>query len=132
MRTFLFLLFAMAFAVANGCSQNYTPPAETSSTEAVGAITAVLDAWRSGQTPESLRDQKPSIIVADEDWQSKSELHSYQLFDLPASGGVSARIGALLELSGPQGRVRKEVRYLVSTNPIVSVVREDEIGRAHV
>ncbi|MFM2096782.1 MAG: hypothetical protein RIS70_3906 [Planctomycetota bacterium] len=126
MRRFMLLLCFVAIATANGCSRNYTPPAETSSSEAVGALTAVLDAWKGGQTPEALREQKPSIIVADDDWQAKCELQSYQLFDLPASGGVSARIGAILELSGPQGRVRKEVRYQVSTNPIVSVVREDE------
>lgn len=126
MRTFMFLVFVVTFVTANSCSQNYAPPAETSSTEAVAVIQTVLDAWRSGQTPESLRDQKPSILVADDDWQSKWELHSYQLFDLPSSGGVSARLGAQLELSGPQGRVQKQVRYLVATNPIISVVREDE------
>lgn len=108
----LLLLVACLVAGAVGCSRGHVPPADTSNDQAATALRGVLDAWRSGQTPDSLRTQKPSVLAADEDWQSGCELHSYQLFDLPVHGGVAARVGALLELSTPNGRVRKEVRHL--------------------
>ena len=93
---------------------------------AVSALKTTLDKWKAGATADSLRQEKPAIHAADEDWDAGNKLISYELQPTLPPVGISARIPAVLEIQSAAGVERKSVHYLVETDPGLSVVREFE------
>jgi hypothetical protein len=112
-------------AAAIGCGGR-TPPPPADPVEARAALKAALDAWQAGTPPQSLRQRKPAIHVADEDWLAGRRLAGYRLADEGRMLGLTLRCPVVLELQNDRGQiVRRNVTYAVGTNPVLSVVRED-------
>ncbi len=121
----LSLLFAMAI-VFTGCSGNHTPPAVANSDKALESLKTTLDSWQAGATPDALRKAKPTILAADDDWQAGVRLVKYEVSTTPQTAGTAQSIPVVLDLEGPAGTQRKAVNYIVNTNPILSVVRQEQ------
>ena len=124
-------LLLLMFVVLVGCGPgDVRPPAPSDPDQAKQALTQALDAWRTGETPESLRKSQPAVIVSDEDWLRGEKLVSYAIQGDGKKHGNSIRFIATLELRAANGSVqRKHALYHVGTEPVLTVVRSDELDK---
>lgn len=109
--------------VAAGCGDTLPPPADAD--RARPALTAALEAWKSGADSTALLKQAPPIRVADEDWFGGSRLIDYSLGEGRAVG-PQWRCETQLSIQDRNGRtVRRTVKYIVATADEITVIRED-------
>jgi len=89
------------------------------------SLVAVLDSWKNGGNPNDLKSHSPAIIVQDFDWMTGYRLVDYRLLDKVFDDGPNLRCPVKLQMMNPQGRkVEKQVRYMVGTDPAITVFRE--------
>jgi hypothetical protein len=89
-------------------------------------LTKALDAWKAGTEVSSLADAGAALYVGDEDWSRGNRLVNYTLLDEGKPFGSNVRFVVDLELSSDTGAaLSKRVRYVVGTNPVQSVQRDD-------
>ncbi len=89
------------------------------------SLETALGAWKSGQTPESLKAGEPSIIVGDWTWSQGYKLTSFRVLE-EKSQGPNLYCTVELVVSGPKARAAKQkATYTVSTSPQVTVIRDD-------
>ena len=117
-------VLVLAWLVA-GCGGNRAMPNATDKDKAAVGLKTMLDKWKAGATMDSLEKETPAIHAADEDWEAGHKLVSYEVLPVTASGGLNARIPAVLEIESPTGVQRKNVEYLVETSPRLSIIRQD-------
>jgi hypothetical protein len=118
------LLLAGTLAGTLGCAASAPAPPDTEI--AHETLRTALDAWKSGETPEALRDRKPTIFVADHEWTGGVRLLDYQVDAKDVTFGPSLRCQVQLSIQDKRGKTRrKKAVYSVSTHQILSVVRED-------
>lgn len=117
--------FGLLLAFA-GCGKNHVPPPVSDPAKATESLKRTLDQWQTGATVESLRTAAPSIHAIDDDWLAGKKLLRYELTGAPQVGGVSQRFRAVLELESAGGPQRKPVEYIVTTEPVISVIRQDQ------
>lgn len=118
----LYLCIAL-FAAGCGGPSLQTP---ADSGQARQALCTTLDAWKRGDSVESLRGASPAVQVNDPDWPAGYRLTDYQVADQEARHGTDLRYHVALTLKDPNGRiVRKNTTYIVGTNPVPTVVRND-------
>lgn len=87
-------------------------------------LTKVLDHWKSGATPESLRSAQPEIVVQDPEWEGGAKLASYEVLDQGEARDAFMVIKVKLTLvDRNEKEVTKEVGYLVSTEPVLTMHR---------
>ena len=101
-------------------------PKSADEASAVAALRAALDKWKAGAAAESLGKETPAVHAVDQDWEAGSKLVSYELQPAIPSSGISARIPAVLDIQTAAGVQRKNVQFLVQTDPVISIVREFE------
>ena len=99
------------------------PPADPH--KATVSLQAALEKWKQGTTIDSLRQESPAVYAVDEDWQDGQKLVNFEVRDALNEGAI-ARIPVRLHIQSPNGLWWKEVEYRVSTEPVVSIVRQDE------
>jgi hypothetical protein len=94
--------------------------------QAQETLRIVLDAWKAGETPESLEKRTPAIHVKDADWLEGFRLLSY------APGGEGKLVGfdmnytVILELKSPKGKaVKRNAVYTITTRPELLVMRQE-------
>lgn len=115
------LILLLAFA---GCGGNYSAAAHRVDPEAArSTLVAVLDGWKSGDTPAAWQQKSPSVVIQDFDWLGGAELTSYEILTTKAID-ANLHCEVKLALTGlPSGRSEKTVTYLVSTSPVLTVFR---------
>jgi hypothetical protein len=109
----------------SGCGSQAYQSAPVDAAKAIGTLSDVMDSWKSGETPESLQDLKPPIVVQDFDWAGGMKLLDYQIVGdgKPVNANLSAEVKLTLEdKSG--AKLEKTVKYLVSTAPSLTVFRD--------
>lgn len=90
------------------------------------ALQMVLDAWKAGETPETLASRTPPIHVSDSDWRSGFRLVGYKPIGEGQLVGYDMTYPVSLELKSPKGRdVAKKAVYTISTNPMLLVLRQE-------
>ncbi len=117
-----------ALCAALGCNggTGYAPSRPSDPALARQTLTIALDAWKSGSATQTLAEQKPQLYVGDEDWSGGCVLKNYQLIGDGEPYGTSVRFQVGLELAEKAGSPQqKSVRYVVATNPVCSVTRDD-------
>ena len=128
MRTRAAIVAACCLAAAlAGCGgRNYQPPPPADATVARSALEAALSAWRSQARPESLQQATPSITFVDPDCQSGQRLLDFQLQPGEQPLGSSIYWPVQLRLVPANGREQRlDVTYIVSTNPLIHISRQD-------
>lgn len=114
---------AVALAVA-GCGD--APKAPRVNTEAArAALQQTLEAWKSGKTPQSLKESSPAITAQDMDWEAGQKLLGFEVLGEGKDDDANVRIPVELTIEGKGGKEqRKKVSYVVGTSPAVTVFRE--------
>ena len=88
------------------------------------SLAAALDAWKAGETPGSLKDRSPSIVVGDPDWNSGRRLEAYKLLPEETDDGTNLHATAELVLQDARaGRQTQRITYVVGTDPVITVFR---------
>ena len=88
-------------------------------------LTQVLEEWKSGSDPESLRSAQPEIVVQDFDWTGGATLVDYEVVDDGESLDANLMVKVQLTLLNDQQKESlKTVTYLVGTAPVRTVFRD--------
>jgi hypothetical protein len=97
--------------------------------EALEVLTAALDAWKSGQKPDALRQESPPMYVQDHDWAEGRSLKDFKPSDAPQEFGGEWRVSATLSLAGGgKPEEQKLVAYSVTTaTKAIVITRSDRI-----
>jgi hypothetical protein len=118
------VLLAGALSLAPGCGRSAPRPADPE--RAGQALRATLDAWKNGESVETLQRQEPPVRVIDREWRSGHRLKSYKV-EKTEPVGADLRCQVALTVHGPRGRpVTKRAVYSVGTSPALTVTREEE------
>lgn len=113
-------LLALAALLAAGCTETVAPT-PLDNTKALAALKTTLDAWRKGESTDSL---KPSIIAQDMEWQGGAKLVDYAIEGEGQKVDSNLRARVKLTLKGKDGKdATKTAQYLVTTSPAVTVFR---------
>jgi hypothetical protein len=92
------------------------------------ALKTALDAWKSGQSVDSLASSSTPMTVQDFDWAGGAMLVDYQIIDDGQAYDANLRVRVKLVLDAPTKNAgkpaEKTVWYLVGTSPSVTVFRD--------
>jgi hypothetical protein len=114
-------LFSLLFVT--GCS-DVTPVAADPDRARVALETA-LEAWKKGETHESLKKADPPIHVSDSEWHGGNQLVEFEL-GAERSAGFGWRCEVQLTVEAKEGGKRKHLAvYRVDTEPAIVVVHEE-------
>ena len=110
-----------------GCGGGATPPAPSDPETARAVLQDVLASWKLGEAHDTLKNQTPPIHIADEDWRNGYSLVDFEVQGAGTLVGNSLRCPVSLSLQNPGGAsISKDVVYTISTEPALSVVRQDD------
>jgi hypothetical protein len=124
-RSFAFLFVSLASLGSTGCGDNSLPPPAEAG-KAREALHSALCAWTKGEKLDALAKLSPAVHVSDADWRDGYRLQKFEVYPKDEHRGLSLRCIAALDLQHPQGwTVQKYVAYMVETQSVVSIVRED-------
>lgn len=124
MRGTLAITMAAGLAAIVGCSGQKIA-ASVDADKARDALKTVLESWKQGGTIDALKNGSPSIVAQDFDWMNGAKLIDYQIEDPGKNDDANLRIPVKLTLQGPNGKeVQKQVRYIVGTDPAITVFRD--------
>jgi hypothetical protein len=121
------LVVALAALAPSGCRRSsevhaVDPP------RAREALKTALDAWKGGQSPESLKSSSTPMTIQDLDWAGGAKLIDYQILDDGKALDANLSIRVKLVLDGRDKKTgkanEKKVWYLVTTSPSVTVFRD--------
>jgi hypothetical protein len=89
------------------------------------ALRTSLETWKKGEPIGSLKEQSPSIVAQDLDWESGATLLGFNVLDDGKDESISLRIPVELTIENKAGKeVKKKVKYMVGTSPVITVFRE--------
>lgn len=126
-RTAIVYVGGILLTLSMGCSPDHPRAAPVEPEKARAALRTTLDAWKAGQSPDSLAQATPPIIAQDIDWLSGYRLTAYTVLGEGTPMDANLHIQAQLTLRFPQGGVTtKTVTYVVGTDPKVTVFRAME------
>jgi hypothetical protein len=123
-------LAVLALLLIPGCSTsgNANPVNES---QARDALKFALDAWKKGETSESLASASTPMTVQDFEWASGAKLIDYQLIGDGRSDGPNLRIEVKITTTGEPTKGKKEANptekkasYVVGTSPRLTVFRD--------
>jgi len=102
-------------------------PGVSDPASARSVLETVLESWKRGDSPQALRDGNPPLNVADYRWEGKYKLNAYTIAESSTAAGFDQRFSVELRLTTPKGKAaREKAKYLVATDPAVTVVRDPE------
>src|SRR3954447_15421637 len=99
----------LALALTAGCSGTGYDSVDRGRAREV--LTAALDGWKKGETPETLKGGSPSIVAQDLDWIGGAKLVGYQIDGEGKQVEGNLYVPVTLTLRGTKG---KEVKKNVS------------------
>ncbi|MFN7292742.1 MAG: hypothetical protein ACK5YR_20440 [Pirellula sp.] len=89
------------------------------------AIT-ILDAWKQGETMESLKQKTPPMFAVIDLWKDGSKLNSYEIIGEGEMVGPNIRFQVRFNCQDKAGKkVDKTIKYLVTTTPAITFIKED-------
>src|SRR5689334_15664131 len=106
-------LALLAALAASGCAENVSATPLDSS-KAREALKATLDAWRGGNSVDSLKSNSPPIVAQDMEWQGGSTLSDYQIEGEGQKVDSNLKIPVKLTLKQGGKSASKKVTYLVT------------------
>jgi hypothetical protein len=119
----LVLVGVVTIGCVMGCSENGVKTVDADG--ARQALRSTLESWKKGLTIGSLKEQTPSIVAQDMDWETGATLVKFEVLDDGKDGSVNLRIPVELTIQDKTGKeVTKKVKYMVGTSPSITVFRE--------
>jgi hypothetical protein len=118
------LALLLAASLAAGCGDE--APAPTDPSAAREYLRRALDAWKAGETRDSLAKGSPTILVNDPDWARGATLTDYSLEGEGQPLGAGVQWTVPLTLTARGRNVKKKVVYVVNVaDDVVAVSRQD-------
>ncbi|REJ88899.1 MAG: hypothetical protein DWQ34_21015 [Planctomycetota bacterium] len=110
----------------SGCSDGMGPH-PVDAVQARSTLEAVLQSWQDGATPESWKEKSPSVVVQDMDWRLGKKLTSFEILEPTQAVDANLHCRVKLTLEDPEsGAVERTVKYVVGTDPVLTVFRSAE------
>lgn len=107
-----------------GCTPSTAPVSDAG--RAKELLQSALDAWKSGVSIEESRKGNPPVYVTEDFWRNGFKLREYALVGESETLGSNIRFKVDLKCTNKTGKViDKPVRYLVTTVPAMTIVREE-------
>ena len=120
----VFILTALVCMLHAGCSPSVAPMSDAG--KAKELLQTSLDAWKSGANLDDRRKASPPIYVTEDLWRSGAKLSEYKLVGESEVLGSNIRFMVDLKCTTKSGKaMEKTVRYLVTTQPALTIVREE-------
>lgn len=114
-----------AAALTTGCGSGPRRAGPVDADLARECLYRVLESWKNGGPPDGLRAASPSITIQDMDWKTGYALVTYEILGDDKEDAANLHCPVRLTLRDPQGReVKKQVTYVVGTDPVITVFRE--------
>jgi hypothetical protein len=108
---------------AEGCAPSKAAPVNAELARA--SLRTALEGWKSGDRPDQMQSRSPSIVVQDVDWEAGNTLVEYDVAGDGKDDDANLRCPVTLTVKERTGReVKKRVRYVVGTSPVITVFRE--------
>ena len=105
-----------------GCTES--TPRVADSERASAALRQALDAWKNGESPQSLAELNPPIHVNDAEWAGNAKLLEYSI-DSEQAAGFGWRCDVSLTVQTAEGQKREHAAtYRIDTDPALVVVHE--------
>src|SRR4051812_34080271 len=92
--------FLLLLLISAGCGTSLPPTAD--SAKARAALQTALDAWKKGESAQSLQTRSPPIHVNDFAWDNKDRLARYEILS-EQSGGQNWKAKVLLTIQYANG-----------------------------
>ena len=109
---------ALLLLLAAGCGKGLPP--EMDANQAREALTAALDAWKAGRSPDTLRQNTPPVDFRDVAWERGARLTGYQV-KAEERFGLSVRFTVGLRLQQNGGDRERVAVYNVDAGPTVVI-----------
>ena len=117
------LLIVLSFSVLQGCGKGRTEDADPN--QAGPALRTALAAWQSGKTQQELVDQKPSILMNEDDWRVGKRLLEFKMEETSTMFGRQVRWRAQIKLQDKNGKTEERTAtYIIDTTPRIVIVRD--------
>jgi hypothetical protein len=123
-------LVALATLLMPGCG-NSSVAHPVDAPQALDALKIALDAWKKGETSQSLASGSPPMTVQDFEWDTGAKLIEYRLVDDGRADGPNLRIQVMITTSGEPAKGQKQAKptekkasYVVGTSPRLTVFRD--------
>lgn len=115
---------ALVFVLLLGCGGG-SRNAPVQADKARETLKAALDSWKKGDKVNALQSASPPVYVIDMEWDGGYRLKDYQLVNDGEEKDAHLMCRVKLTLTDPRGaEVRREVTYIVSTAPNLTVSRK--------
>lgn len=123
-RLLLVILSLGLFGLATAGCGGPLKPAPVAMDRAQAALRTALESWKKGDSYTALQSQSPPIFVIDPDWEDGRELQEYQLLDEGEAKDAHMFCRVRLVVRTISGTEQREVTYVVSTAPNLTVSRK--------
>lgn len=99
---------------------------ETESTKGRELLKTVLESWKNGNSPDSLKQGPSPIIANDPDWKAGCQLKGYEIAPDDRRAGVDLLVSVKLQLVRPDGKQQdKKVNFAIGTGENTVVLRSE-------
>jgi hypothetical protein len=118
------LCVAAVFFFQIGCAPATAPMSDAK--KAKELLQSMLDEWKAGTSMDGMKHRDPPIYVIEDLWRSGNKLDNYTLVGESETLGSNIRFEVELKCNNESGKViEKSVRYIVTTQPALTMVREE-------
>jgi hypothetical protein len=109
----------------SGCS-SAPSVANSDPARAKEIATTILDAWKNGESMESLKQKTPPMFAVIDLWKDGCKLNSYEIVGDGEMVGPNVRFQVRFNCQDKAGKkVDKTIKYLVTTTPAITFIKED-------
>jgi hypothetical protein len=123
-------LLVLAILLLPGCSTTSSANPVNES-QARDALKFALDAWKKGETSQSLASSSTPMTVQDFEWDTGAKLIDYQLLGDGWADGPNLRIEVKITITGEPVKGKNEAKpaekkasFVVGTSPRLTVFRD--------
>jgi hypothetical protein len=122
---FLCVLGAMATLIASGCSKGYNN-APVDASMARECLQTAMESWKRGDKVDALQNSDPPIYVIDLEWKNGNLLKDYEIVGQgePKDAHLMCPVKLTIRALATGKETKKEVTYIISTAPNISVSRK--------
>jgi hypothetical protein len=115
------LFVTLVICLLPGCRRGLGPDADP--VEADRALQTALEAWKSGKSPADLQQQRPSILMNEDDWRAGKRLLDFTM-EKGSLSGRQVRCRVRIKLQDKDMTVDREAVYIIDTTPRIVIVRD--------
>lgn len=107
-----------------GCSARPAPMSDAA--QAKELLQKTLDEWKSGTNMGELKKRHPPVYFTEDLWRNGATLNEFVMTEESEVLGSNIRFQVKLKCTNKGGKaIEKPVRYIVTTQPALTIVREE-------